>query len=185
MSLISLDNALKSAIGKVVELKKNQLALPAREQRLTEIQAQRLNEAIEVGWTINEVRGPWKSGEHGFEDGDLLDVYYSPNDLFSEHELISVINEAKRPGSKHAIGEHLAALASHKRYNGGQGFTFVVSDLVPVLSSYSELAIKNAFDYFKFQVDGAWFPETSEIIGQVKWAQRKIDNLSEKPGANP
>lgn len=176
--LVPLENALKSAMTKVVEFNKNQLALPPREQKLTENQSQRLNEAISLGWTRKETRGPWKSGENGFEDGDLLEVHYAPNDLFSEHELISVANEAKRMGSKHAIGEYLASLAAHRRYNGGQGFTFIVADLIPILSNYSELAVKNAFDYLK--TDGLWFPETSEIINQIKWEQRKIDNLATK-----
>lgn len=178
MTLVPLENALRSAMGKVVEVKRNQLALPSRDQKLTESQAQKLNEAISLGWETREIRGPWQSGEYGFEDGKILEVHYIPNDFFSDHEMISVSNEAKRHGSKQSIGEHLASLAAHKRYNGGQGFTFIVADLVPVLSAYSELAIKNAFDYFKFHSDGPWFPETSEIINQVRWEHRKIDNLS-------
>lgn len=181
MTLVSIDNALRSAIAKVNVVQKNQIALPIRDQRLTEQQASKLNDAIRLGWKPKHTYGEWTSGEYGFEPGKIIDTTYSPNDTFTDGELISVIQEAQRPASRHSIAEHIAALAAHKRYNGGAGFTFVQQDLSGYLAEYSELAVKNAFDYFKAGDDSPWFPATADIMSQVRYEQQKLDGLRPRP----
>lgn len=177
LELKPVGNVFAGIMAKVKTAHENAIALPQREVAMTENQTNSLRAAISTGWEAKEKRGPWSSGEHGFEEGPLLGIEYKPLEIFTEAERIAIINEAKRTASKRAILEYLATLSAHKRYTGGDGFTFVASDIAGYISHFSELAIRNAFDSLKLD-DSPWFPTASEIVRMVQFEQDKIEGIA-------
>ena len=177
--LVPVRNVLATIFEKIETAQKNEVALPPREKRLPDESIMRLRAAIGYGWRVDEICGPWTSdGEYGFRSGPVLDFKYQPIQDLTHDERVAIVNEARRGASRTAIGEHISMLAAHRRYNGAQGFTFVMGDLMGYIGHLSELAIRNAMDVLKLE-DSGWFPHTREIVRECEWQQKKIDRLAE------
>ena len=184
--LVSLKDVLGGIFSRIEQNVKNEIALAPRDKRLPDQSIVRLREAIKHGWESKEICGPWRSGEFGYEPGEVLDIKYLANEKLTSEERIAIVNEARRGASKAAIAEHIAILAAHKRYTGADGFAFVMSDIIFHISHFSELAVRNAMEYLKMHDESPWFPPARDIVRQCEWEQKKIDRLSEsvKTGKN-
>lgn len=176
MGQLSLGGSLAGVIEKIKINNQNQVSLPPRDLALTDNQSRLLNQAIRLGWDKKEVFGDWLSGPNGYEPGPLIEINYTPNGKLTAAEQADIVAELKRKPSKKIVLEHLAKLAAHRKYTGGDGFAFVMADVSAYLVEYSELAIKNAMDELKKQ-DSPWFPTTNEILIEVKFQQKLIERL--------